>query len=56
MTGKPEVIPADPIRAITFGWPTTRPKLPDPLRSNEAYNAACQMSVVLYAVNRSNIR
>src|SRR5712691_1478011 len=24
--GKPEVIPADPIRAITSGWPTTRPE------------------------------
>jgi hypothetical protein len=22
--GKPEVIPADPIRAITSGWPTIR--------------------------------
>jgi hypothetical protein len=22
MMGKPEVIPADPIRAITSGWPT----------------------------------
>jgi len=24
ITGKPEVIPEDPIRAITSGWPTTR--------------------------------
>src|SRR3989475_12469976 len=24
MTGKPEGIPADPIRAITSGWPTIR--------------------------------
>jgi hypothetical protein len=26
VTGKPEVIPAEPIRAITSGWPTNRPK------------------------------
>jgi hypothetical protein len=33
MTGKPEVIPADPIRAITSCLPTTHPQSPDPLRT-----------------------
>jgi hypothetical protein len=27
MSAKPEVIPADPIRAITSGWPTTHREL-----------------------------